>query len=59
MQHHIEDENGPHPGDEPALKRMETFNLGHIFRADSRIRIAIDTPVATRPPCRPAPEISN
>ncbi len=49
VQHHIEDENGPLTPGEPALMRIEIFNMGHIFRADSKIRIAIDTPGGSRP----------
>ncbi len=49
VQHHVEDENELLPSGEPALMRIEIFNMGHIFRAGSKIRIAIDTPGGSRP----------
>ncbi len=49
VQHHVEEENEPLTPGEPTLMRIEIFNMGHIFRADSKIRIAIDTPGGSRP----------
>lgn len=46
---HAEADLMPVPADEWVEARIEVFPFAHVFRADSQIRISVDTPGSSRP----------